>query len=41
MSFIQIIEMRTKNFDELQALGDRVLRGHRGQAHRATVGRHP
>ena len=31
MSFIQIIEMRTKNFDELQALGDQFFQATEGK----------
>ena len=31
MSFIQIIEMRTKNFDELQALGDQFFEATEGK----------
>ena len=31
MSFIQIIETRTKNFDELQALGDRYFEATEGK----------
>ena len=31
MSFIQIIEMRSKNFDELQALGDQFFQATEGK----------
>ena len=41
MSFIQIIEMRTKNFDELQALSDRFFEATEGKrtVRRAIVSR--